>query len=524
MSITLETLSYYAKNLQDKGDFVSASQIYETACDLINESKNNDENEDTYNKDIVKNIFIELSKCYEALNDSVKSKHYIRQAFSIFKDDPDINYKMLKIYLFSENLKKAVEFYFSFVDADQDEKSKIIMYSELNKSEYRYSNVLLKMLKSLSLMESIPVEDRLIFAHKALELELTMEHPKLSICILAKDSEKTIKECLESAIKVSKDIIVLDLGSKDSTKEIAKRYSYTNVYSHEFSYDFEYNYSKAKNKCLEYIKGDWVLYLDANDYLPVETCQEILAYISDQSTKENYSIYYLKHHNKEHEGKQLIFHYKPCLFRSNMGINFVRPIHEEIHHNEKELNKVYCDSLEIRSQEKQKSEEEAKEENLTYRKIINHAILNNPDSSDNYYYYHFSAINYSLQDDNKRALEDHYKSLALYKQKFKDQKESFYIYIMMAIVKYLEEKTDNLDAIKAFAEKILKIRPDYPDALYYLGIYYEKNNNLEKAVELYKKSYEVFQDNWNKYKNADLPSIGDGIIYLLSEKFEYFVW
>lgn len=524
MSITLETLSYYAKNLQDKGDFVSASQIYETACDLINESKNNNESDDIYDKTTVKNIFIELSKCYEALNESVKSKHYIRQAFSIFHDDPDINYKMLKIYLFSGNLKKAVDFYFSFVDTDQDEKSRILMYAELHKSEYRYSNVILKMLKSLSLMETIPVEDRALFSHKAIELELTMEHPKLSICILTKNDSKTIKECLDSAIKVSKDIIVLDLGSKDNTKDIAKRYSYTNVYNHDFSSDFDYDYSRAKNKCLEYVKGDWILYLDANDYLTTECCQEILAYISDQKSKENYSIYYLKNTNKVHEVKQLVFHYKPCLFKSNMGISFNRPIHEEIYHAEKALNKVYCESLEITTQSKQKSEEETEEDNRLYRKIIDAAILNNSDSSDNYYYYHFSAINYSLQNDNKRALEDHYKSLSLYKQKFDDQKDSFYIYIMMAIVKYLEEKTDNLEAMKAFTEKILNIRADYPDALYYLGVYYEKNSNIERAVELYKKSYEVFQDNWSKYKNADLPSIGDGIIYLLSEKFEYFVW
>ena len=230
MSITLETLSYYAKNLQDKGDFVSATQIYEAACDFINENEISQVNENSYNRTMIKNIFVELSKCYEALNDNVKSKHYIRQAFSIFKDDPDINYKMLKIYLFSGNLKKAVDFYFNFVDSDQNEKSKILLYAELNKNEYRYSSVILKMMKSLALTETLPIEDRTVFSHKAVELELNMEHPKLSICILTKNDEKTIKECLDSAIKISKDIVILDLGSKDKTKEIAKRYSYTNIY------------------------------------------------------------------------------------------------------------------------------------------------------------------------------------------------------------------------------------------------------------------------------------------------------
>lgn len=519
MSITLETLSYYAKNLQDKGDFVSATQIYETACDFINETEIGQINKNSYDATIIKNIFVELSKCYEALNDSVKSKHYIRQAFSIFKDDPDINYKMLKIYLFSGNLKKAVDFYFHFVDTAQDEKSKILLYAELNKNEYRYSTVLLKMMKSLALTETLPIEDRTIFSHKAVELELNMEHPKLSICILTKNDEKTIKECLDSAVKISKDIIILDLGSKDATKDIAKRYSYTNIYDYEFDYD----YSKAKNKFFEYAKGDWILYLDANDSLTAETCQEILAYISDQKTKENYSIYCIKNTHLGEDRTKLVFHYKPCLFKNNMGIAFKRPVHEDLFHPQKDLDNIYCDSLEIKTILKQKSEDELKEENSIYRKIIDSAILNNPDPLDNYYYYQFSALNYSLRNNNQRALEDHYKSLALYKQKFEDKKDAFYIYIMMSVVKYLHEKTDNQDAIRAFIEKILNIRPDYPDALYYLGLYYEKINNIDKALEIYKRAYELFQDNWNKYRNGDLPSIGDTILYLLSEKFECLV-
>lgn len=57
-------------------------------------------------------------------------------------------------------------------------------------------------------------------------------------------------------------------------------------------------------------------------------------------------------------GNQLIFYYKPFLFRNNQGIHFRRSVHEEVFHPEKELKKIYCYSLEMKNQTKQKSEEE----------------------------------------------------------------------------------------------------------------------------------------------------------------------
>ena len=43
----------------------------------------------------------------------------------------------------------------------------------------------------------------------------------LSVCLIAKNEENMIRDCLESVKDISNDIIVVDTGSIDDTKSIA---------------------------------------------------------------------------------------------------------------------------------------------------------------------------------------------------------------------------------------------------------------------------------------------------------------
>ena len=64
----------------------------------------------------------------------------------------------------------------------------------------------------------------------------------LSLCLIVKDEEKTLAECLTSVKDCVDEIIVVDTGSTDKTVEIAKRFT-DKVYFFEWVYDF----SKARN-------------------------------------------------------------------------------------------------------------------------------------------------------------------------------------------------------------------------------------------------------------------------------------
>ena len=86
--------------------------------------------------------------------------------------------------------------------------------------------------------------------------------PRLSVCMIVKNEEQNIKRCLESVKDIAYQIIVVDTGSTDKTKELAKSY---NVELYEYKWDN--NFSNARNESLKYATGDWVLFLDADEEL-----------------------------------------------------------------------------------------------------------------------------------------------------------------------------------------------------------------------------------------------------------------
>ena len=86
--------------------------------------------------------------------------------------------------------------------------------------------------------------------------------PTLSACIIVKNEEKLLEQCLESVKDVVNEIIIVDTGSTDNTVEIAKRYT-NKVYFHEW----QDNFSEARNHSLQYATGDWILIIDADEKL-----------------------------------------------------------------------------------------------------------------------------------------------------------------------------------------------------------------------------------------------------------------
>lgn len=91
---------------------------------------------------------------------------------------------------------------------------------------------------------------------------------RLSVIIIAKNEAENIRQCLES-VAWADEIVVLDSGSTDDTVAIAK--SYTNLV---YETDWQ-GYGVQKQRALDYATGDWVLNLDADEYVTPELKQII---------------------------------------------------------------------------------------------------------------------------------------------------------------------------------------------------------------------------------------------------------
>ena len=93
----------------------------------------------------------------------------------------------------------------------------------------------------------------------------------VSVIVIAKDEEKMIGDCLAS-VKWADEIILVDSGSADKTIEIAKKCG-AKIVNFPFK---KLEFAKWRNAGLKAAKGDWILYLDADERVTPELKEEIL--------------------------------------------------------------------------------------------------------------------------------------------------------------------------------------------------------------------------------------------------------
>lgn len=92
----------------------------------------------------------------------------------------------------------------------------------------------------------------------------------LSVCLIVKNEEKVLERCLSCVKKFADEIIVVDTGSSDRTKEIALKNT-KNVFDFKWVDDF----SKARNYSFSKATCDFVMWIDADDVVTQENIDKI---------------------------------------------------------------------------------------------------------------------------------------------------------------------------------------------------------------------------------------------------------
>jgi len=100
-----------------------------------------------------------------------------------------------------------------------------------------------------------------------LKAKKTRPYFSISTCLIVKNEENNLFRCLNSIKSISDEIIVVDTGSTDSSKEICRRFT-DNVYDLKWEEeDGLGNFARARNYSLEKATGDWIFYIDADEEL-----------------------------------------------------------------------------------------------------------------------------------------------------------------------------------------------------------------------------------------------------------------
>jgi glycosyltransferase involved in cell wall biosynthesis/cytochrome c-type biogenesis protein CcmH/NrfG len=148
--------------------------------------------------------------------------------------------------------------------------------------------------------------------------------PRVSLCMIVKDEEKQLGQCLASAKSHVDEIVVIDTGSRDGTVRIAE--------SHGAKVSFlkwNNSFAAARNESLLRATGDWIFYLDADERLSSMGETDCLRKAASVGGIDAYSVP-IRSYKTPGSSSEFDLAFNVRLFRNYPGIHFVNEVHERI--------------------------------------------------------------------------------------------------------------------------------------------------------------------------------------------------
>ena len=144
----------------------------------------------------------------------------------------------------------------------------------------------------------------------------------ISLCMIVRNEEKVLGRCLACVQGFADEIIIVDTGSTDRTKEIA--FSFTDkVYDFKWKDDF----AAARNFAFSKGTGDYLFWLDADDVLLSSDRQKLLALKAElDGTADVVMLPY--HTGFDEQGRPTFFCYRERLLKTSAHFRWQGAVHE----------------------------------------------------------------------------------------------------------------------------------------------------------------------------------------------------
>lgn len=161
----------------------------------------------------------------------------------------------------------------------------------------------------------------------------------ISLCMIVKNEENVLARCLQSIHDLMDEIIIVDTGSTDRTKEIAAEYT-DQIYDFEWTADF----SAARNFAFSKAKCEYIYSADADEVLDEENREKFKVLknvlLPEVEIVQMYYTNQLSCGTVYNFDKEL----RPKLFRRLRRFCWIEPVHETV----RLLPVVFDSDIEIR--------------------------------------------------------------------------------------------------------------------------------------------------------------------------------
>lgn len=146
----------------------------------------------------------------------------------------------------------------------------------------------------------------------------------ISLCMIVKNEESVLARCLDSVRGIADEIILVDTGSTDATKDIARRYT-----DKVFDFVWVDDFAAARNVSFGHAGMDYCLWLDADDVIEEADRRRFLEL--KRTLSPDTDIVMLPYHTAfDGEGRPTFTYYRERLIRNHPAYRWTGAVHEVI--------------------------------------------------------------------------------------------------------------------------------------------------------------------------------------------------
>ncbi len=324
---------------------------------------------------------------------------------------------------------------------------------------------------------------------------------RLSQCMIVKNEEKNIEKALTWGRDIVCEQIVVDTGSADRTVEIAESMG-AMVLHFEWIDDF----AAAKNFAIEHASGNWIAFLDADEYCQPEDTDKIISMLQQIHSDKRIDFVRASMAHTNADGTVNSVSPQDRFFRNDPDLRYRYHIHEQLFHNKKERLGCFDAQEGLLIVHTGYSEEVNRpEKGRRNAQLLEKDMEADPTDAMRLMYL---ADAYNMADLEEKALECYRK--ALWDPQMKAEFDVAYLRAGLQILRIRSGKpAEEIEEefIKVAEELKRRCGDEHPDIDYHLGILYMKKQKLGKAAGYFEAALKKLE----RYKGAEVSRMAGNV-------------